>query len=144
MVEIEEIEESESGSVERLKDAEEVESLLSSVTRETVKMELTALAKRLRKDSQALKRLESSQNSMKDSFEKLSTREEKVIVEEVKTKKSQEGSSTITPPAKQGPTSSASKPPVTLSSAKYTPINSFAFDSGKYNSSFVTIYVSLE
>jgi len=151
MVEIEEIEENESRSSARLKDAEEVESLLSSVTRQTVKMELTALTKRLRKDSQALKRMETSQKAKDKEIsedktdEKTTTDdEEKPIVEEVKTEKKKEPPTTDIPTTKQEPALSPAKPHITLSSAKYIPINTFAFDSGKYNSPTITIYVSLE
>jgi len=144
MVNVEEINEDACRSNERLLDAEEVESLVSIVTRQTVRMELTALAKRLRSDSQALKRLETSLKS-KDK-ETLDSRtdtkvnsdtEEETIAEELKTEKKKEPLDTdspLFPPEGQ----------IISSIAKYIPISSFAFDSGKYNSPTITIYVSLK
>lgn len=142
MVEIVEIEESQNRSDERLKDAQEIESLLSSVTRDTVKMELTALAKRMRKDAQALKRLEASKNSKEAEEEK-----EKSVMEDETEKKEPAVATTKSDPAPKKESSSSpttTKAPVTLPTARYIPINSFAFDSGSYNSPLVSIYVSLE
>mmetsp|Transcript_14886 Transcript_14886/g.21954 ORF Transcript_14886/g.21954 Transcript_14886/m.21954 type:complete len:275 (-) Transcript_14886:260-1084(-) len=140
MVEIEEIEESTQESLpsaERLRDAEEIESMLSGVKRPTVQMHLKTLANKLRKDSQALQRLEASQAKASN---KNKSGEEKPIVEEITTRENDLRKDAEKPTA----TTSTSKPPATLPSAKYISIDSFAFDSGSYNSATVTIYISLD
>lgn len=153
MVEIEEIEETAEDclpSAERLKDAEEIESILSRATRPTVQMHLKTLANKLRKDSQALKRLEASQVEVEqnnDSKKNSSLEEgEKSILEDIAAK--EDISTNAAPPTKfnseKTTTTSISKPPAPLPSAKYIPIDTFAFDSGSYNSPTVTIYISLD
>ena len=61
MVDIEEVSTEPAPSEERLLDAEEIEKVAATMTRPTAKMQLTSLAKKLRKESEALKRLEASQ-----------------------------------------------------------------------------------
>lgn len=106
---------------ERILDAEEIMGAVAHMKRPTARTQMEALAKRLQKESDALKRVEKSREmeSQADKKETLS-------------------SSTV--PA-QAP--SPASPPVISSSVKYVPIDRFAFDAGGYNAPFVTIYVDL-
>lgn len=127
MVEFEEVNNEVPPSQERLLDAQEIEKAAASVTRPTAKMHLEALAKKLRKESEALKRVEASRSKSS----KVVQEEEKPIVEEVDKKKA-------------APKTSATPPPVVISSSvPYVPINKFAFDAGGYDSAWVTLYIEL-
>lgn len=143
-----------SPSQERLLDAEEIEKVLDSVQRPTVRMHLEALVKKLRKESEALQRVEASKAKV--------VVEETTKVESEKDEATTEGSvpsntSTTTttstqphqpPAAKQ---SASSPQPTSVVGgggggsrlAKYVPIDRFAFDAGGYNAPFVTLYVDL-
>ena len=125
MVAIEEVNTEPSPSEERLLDAEEIEKVAETMTRPTAKMQLTSLAKKLRKESEALKRLEESQAKSGDQQQpqKPETVPPVVVAE---------------PPR---PLEVA--PPVVSASAKYTPIDRFSFDAGEYNSQFITLYIPL-
>ena len=110
-------------SQERLLDAEAIEKAAAEMTRPSAKLQLESLAKKLRKESAALKRVEESRASMQNR-----------AVEDVPAT-----ASTIAP----------SEPPTTLPvppqvpSSMYTPIDRFSFDAGSYGSAFVTLYVPL-
>lgn len=132
MVKIEEISEESLPSAERLRDAEEIESILSSVKRPTVQMHLKTLANKLRKDSQTLQRLEAS---------RAKAEEEKPIVEDVTIKGDTSSNHAIEKPTAM---TSTPKPPAPLPGAKFISIDKFAFDSGSYNSPTVSIYISLD
>ena len=125
---------------ERLRDAEEIEQVAASLKRPTARLQLESLAKRLRKESEALKRVEQSQQQQH--------------AEEATTMSS---ANTTSPPASTSATAStaakpqpmevdkklpASPPPVSTS-VKYVPIDRFAFDAGGYNAPFVTLYIDL-
>lgn len=125
-------------SEERLRDAQEIESAASKLLRPTAKMQLESLAKKLRKESDALKRLEASAQ-VKQQQER-SDEEDKPLVEEV-TKAPAPAQKVVKPIVKPA-TAAATAAPVSSSTAKYVPISTFAFDSGKYNSPTVTIYIS--
>lgn len=126
-------------SEERLLDAQEIEAVASTLSRPTARMQLESLAKKLRKESEALKRLEASQAKRNEK----EAEEEPIVVEDV-TQTASEAPREASPAAKPGQqTSQAPKPPAHLPTAKYIPIDTFAFDSGKYDSPTVTIYVSL-
>ena len=60
MVDIEEINDTIMPSDERLLDAEEIEKAASTLSRPTAKLQLQTLAKKLRKEAAALKRVEAS------------------------------------------------------------------------------------
>lgn len=143
-------------SEERLLDAEEIERVAAQVVeRPTARMQLESLAKRLRKEGEALKRVERS-----------SSRGQQTMTEE----KKEDGSSGATTPAAAAapPTETTATteqedppaapvaeettkkasappppPPVVPTSVKYVPIDRFAFDAGGYNAPFVTLYIDL-
>jgi calcyclin binding protein len=133
-------------SEERLLDAQEIEAAAAKLKRPTAKMQLESLAKKLRKESEALKRLEASQAKAKAASKTTASApvketdhdDEAPIVEDV------------TNESKAAPALAATKPapsPVvapTAASARYVPIATFAFDSGKYDSPTVSVYVSMD
>jgi len=136
---------------ERLLDAQEIEQAAEGLKRATARLQLESLAKRLRKESEALKRVERSQQQQQ-------TEEKKE--EESKTSASTAASTptTATKPEKQtavpaaaavddkkqpATAAAAAAPPVVSSSLKYVPIDRFAFDAGGYNAPFVTLYIDL-
>jgi calcyclin binding protein len=119
-------------SQERMLDAEEIAAM--ACKRPTAKMHLTSLAKKLRKESEALKRLEDSQ--MKSA----STDQSATSTEAPKETPTPAAPVAPSPPM---PVPVKVAPPPASSSVKYTPIDSFAFDAGEYNSPFVTLYISL-
>ena len=146
MVEISEIVDSVPPSQERMLDAQEIEAAATKLSRPTARMQLESLAKKLRKESEALKRLEASQqqqqppqNSLKADDED----EEMPLVEDV-TADSRPAAPSVPAKASAPPPQKPAQPPAPLSTAKYIPITTFAFDSGKYNSPTITIYVTLE
>ena len=106
----------ESPSVARQLDAEAIEAAAETMDRVSAKMHLQALAKKLRKESDALARLEQSQ----------------------------EKKSTATTNASQDEKVTAPAPAVSSTNKKhYTPIDKFAFDEGGYKGPFVTLYIDL-
>lgn len=149
MVEVTEIkDESIPASQERQLDADEIESLCNNhVTRPSVKAHLTSLVQKIRRDANALKRMEDSRNKAEEmELEETQTQkqnqveevdvkeeEEKVIVEEVDVDKA----STPVPPQAPSP------PTASLSTPKYKSIDKFAFDPGSYNFPTVSIYITL-
>jgi calcyclin binding protein len=138
MVEIGEVADDElPPSEERLLDAKEIEAVASKLSRPTARMQLESLAKKLRKESDALKRLEASQAKRNEKEE-----EEPIVVEDVT--KSASATPTQAPTPAPKPPQRPPQPPAPLPTARYIPIDTFAFDSGKYDSPTVTIYVSLE
>ena len=120
-------------------DAEEIESLLSKAQRPTVRMHLESLAKKLKKESDALKRVEASQQQKANTEE-----EEKPIVEEVERPAVPPPVAPPTPaPSPATPKASKDASIHIMPTAKYVPIDKFAFDSGSYNSPTVSVYISL-
>ena len=134
MVEISEIVDHVPASEERMLDAQEIEAAAATLSRPTARMQLESLSKKLRKESEALKRLEASQQQTQAVED-----EEMPLVEDVTEVSSP--APTIPPKAAAPP---PARPPLPLPSAKYIPITTFAFDSGKYNSPTITIYVALD
>lgn len=130
MVDIEDAEEAVAHEVlqseERLLDAQAIEDAAASVLRPTAKMQLEALSKKLRKESEALKRVEAS-----------------------RAKSSQEDTSEETVAAVAPPPVAVSAPvkPIAVAplipSAKFQQVDRFSFDAGKYKDSHVTVYVPL-
>eukprot|EP00523_Entomoneis_sp_CCMP467_P000308 CAMPEP_0168744924 /NCGR_PEP_ID=MMETSP0724-20121128/14346_1 /TAXON_ID=265536 /ORGANISM="Amphiprora sp., Strain CCMP467" /LENGTH=293 /DNA_ID=CAMNT_0008792607 /DNA_START=20 /DNA_END=901 /DNA_ORIENTATION=- len=121
-------------SEERRLDAEAIEAAASTMTRVTAKMRLQELAKKLRKESEALARVEQVQQQTSSSSQQ----------------QPQGGATDPTPAAAAttqpvSPTSVATAPPpaVVSPSVKYTPIDKFAFDDGGYSGAFVTLYIDL-
>jgi calcyclin binding protein len=129
MVQVEEMDETVvPPSQERLLDADEIEKVAATlVTRPTAKMQLESLAKKLRKEGEALKRVEASQAATTSSSEETS--------EQVK--KEATATPTETHVAKNTP------PPVISDRAAYVPIDKFYFDAGGYSGAWVTLYIDL-
>jgi calcyclin binding protein len=132
MVDIEEVVEEPSPSKERLLDAEEIEKVAATLTRPTAQMHLTALAKKLRKESEALKRIEQSQaKAAESSSSPTPTSPPPASIPVVEIPKTPVSIPAVAPP------------PPASSSVKYTTIDRFAFDDGGYKNGFVTLYVPL-
>jgi calcyclin binding protein len=116
-------------SQERLLDAISIEQAAASIDRPTARLHLQALAKKLRRESEALKRMEKNAN-MKES-------------------PPPSPQSSPTKPEPAAPPSSPPKPIAMTPSATneasrhYTSIDRFSFDAGGYNAPFVTLYVPL-
>ena len=132
-------------SEERTLDADEIESLCKKyATRPSVKAHLTSLVQKIRRDAQALKRMEASKKKTEDEDkEKMDVdandeeEEEKVLVEELETKPAPKPAA----PAATASSKSAA-PPTPSPSQKFKSIDKFAFDAGSYNSPTVTIYIT--
>ena len=128
MVEIEEVDNFVMLSDERLLDAEEIERVAEKCTRPGAKLQLDSLAKKMRKEAAALKRVEQSQAKVSS---------QPVPAETSDSSKSE---------AKEPPKTVATAPlpvPSVSSSVKYTTIDRFSFDAGGYDGKFVSIYVPL-
>jgi len=158
MVQIEAIDTQEPQSIpsseERFLDAAEIESLLNQegcIKRTSVRVQLQALAQKMRRDGNALKRVEASRKKMEDTDggddngdskkeEKSDTASEGGAGQDAATEEKTSESSTpaAVPPAAPAP----SKSPVVSSSVKYKTIDRFSFDPGSYNSPTVTIYIT--
>ena len=119
-------------SEERLFDAEEIEAVAATLKRPTAQMHLTALAKKLRKESEALKRLEDSNQRLEGDQAQIGSGPSVAATNGTTSR-----AVTVVEPTKI--------PNVTVTSPSfmYTPIDKFAFDAGKYNAPFVTLYVDL-
>jgi calcyclin binding protein len=125
-------------SQERLLDALAIEEAASNMTRPTARMHLESLAKKLRKEAEALERVEKSQMHMGLEVNKDKADDEAYSVMDVEEKKDDGVSvQSTSPPQINFSTASFS------STSKYVPIDRFSFDAGGYNSQFVTVYISL-
>ena len=136
MVEISEISDHAPPSEERMLDAQEIEAAAAQLSRPTARMQLESLAKKLRKESEALKRLEASQQAQANEDEEMP------IVEDIT--QDSTPSPSVRPKPEVTVTQQPTMPPAALSNAKFIPITTFAFDSGGYNSPTITIYVTLD
>lgn len=124
-------------SKERFLDADEIESLLNQVQRSSVKAHLQALITKLRKDGQALERVEASQAKV---VEQAKSSEAEGTVTSTKETIPKEEAVRVVPIRSTTTTTST----VIHPSLKYTNIDRFSFDAGSYNSSHVTIYITLQ
>lgn len=151
MVEIEAIDVPETppcipASEERHLDAAEVEALLEQeglIKRPSVRMQLQALAQKMRRDGNALKRVEASQQKVETTNNEDNDTSSKIEVstpedDKVKEENKKVDVSIPTPVAK--PVKVA--PPVPSSSVKYKPIDRFSFDPGSYGSATVSVYIT--
>ncbi len=109
-------------SQERLLDAEAIEQAASTVSRPTARMHLESLAKKLRKESEALQRVEKSSAMANADMEEAVSGPAAVPVVE---------------------SAEASAPVAASPSIKYVSIDRFAFDAGGYDAPFVTLYIPL-
>jgi len=131
-------------SKERTLDADELESLLSNVTRSTARQHLEQLISKLRRDAAAIKRAEEShKKAAVEGVQTLSLAPEKAVVKAPPLEIARTPSNEIAVAA----SIPASSPPYVTVTApltkKYVPIDTFAFDAGGHNSQFVSIYVDL-
>jgi calcyclin binding protein len=141
-------------SEERTLDANEIESLAQKyASRPSVKAHLESLVQKIRRDVQALKRMEKSKSVIEeDNEESIATptvnanaatvttadttveEEEAVQIEEVEATK---------PPVITPTITSTTRPTSTSTIPKFKNIDKFAFDAGSYNAPTVSIYISL-
>eukprot|EP00934_Nitzschia_sp_Nitz4_P000515 Nitzschia sp. Nitz4//scaffold2_size372955//325075//325887//NITZ4_000469-RA/size372955-processed-gene-0.455-mRNA-1//1//CDS//3329546916//515//frame0 len=132
MVSVEELPDT-TPSQERLLDAEEIEAVAKTLTRPTARMQLESLAKKLRKESAALKVVENTQSASTTA-----TAPKETSTPQNETKPA---------PAKVAPPQPAPIPATKVEAAPitgmYSTIDRFAFDAGGYNDKFVTLYISL-
>ena len=137
MVGITEITEELTASEERQRDAEEIEALAAQAQRASVQVHLQALAKKLRKESEALQRLEQSKTQTTTTSE---TSTAAPSTEPTAVKENKPPTVATTTPT---PVATATPPANPSPLLKYTAIDRFSFDAGQYNSQFVTVYVPL-
>lgn len=130
-----------STSDERYLDAQEIESLLAQeglIQRPSVKAHLEALAQKIRRDANAIRRLEDSQVKAAAAVSTTTA----ATVQSQEQEQQQQTTASQAPAVATIPASSV--PAATVStSAKYKTIDKFSFDSGSYNSPTVTIYIPL-
>jgi calcyclin binding protein len=140
MVEIEECADEALTSDERLLDAEAIAAAAANMTRPTARMHLESLAKKLRREGDALARVEKSRMPPKE-------KEETIDVDtsgEDSLASSKQAVNDRVPTAPPVPVATAVvSPPFASKSMKYISIDRFAFDAGGYNAPFVTLYVTL-
>jgi calcyclin binding protein len=142
MVEIEAVNDDEVlPSQERVLDAEVIEEAAAKMTRPTARMHLESLAKKLRRESDALRRVEKSkqQEQQEQSAKESSSPAEAAAGSTTKTASDPVAASQETPAAKPLPAAAAAPVPNT---GKYTSVDRFAFDAGG-SAAFVTLYVPL-
>jgi calcyclin binding protein len=113
-----------SPSHERLLDAQEIEQAAASLSRPTARLHLESLAKKLRRESEALLRIETSQR-------------------ETETSKDNSSASAQEVPEASQKTARIPAAPVISSTQAYTSVDRFSFDAGGYNAPWVTLYVPL-
>jgi len=150
MVEIEAIDAPETACItaseERLLDAAEVEALIEEeglIKRSSVRMQLQSLAQKMRRDGNALKRVEASQQKVetaKNEGNDTSSKTEKSESVDVEAKEEKEKVDVSIPAQVAKPVKMAL--PVPSSSVKYKPIDRFSFDSGSYGSATVSVYIT--
>lgn len=127
-------------SQECLLDAEEIEKAAANMTRPTARMRLESLAKKLRKESDALKRVEANHGETIASNQ-TEEKQEKMETDAFQKEKVTPVASVPEPPSPKKTTPAVA--PHVSSSMQYVPIDKFAFDAGGYNSPFVTLYIDL-
>jgi len=133
-------------SKERSLDADELEKLLSSVTRSTARQHLEQLISKLRRDAGAIKRAEEShRKAAVEGVQTLSLAPESAVAklppsDVVKAKPNE---ITVAQPNKVPLPSPAYVTVTAPLTKKYVPIDRFAFDAGGHNSQYVTLYIDL-
>lgn len=119
-----------SPSEEKILDAVEIEAAAEAMKRPSARAHLEALAKKLRRDGAALKRVEESRKQMESAS---------ISKETPKTEEATTPSKKLAPPVAPVVITK----PVVSDSAKFVSIDRFSFDAGGYNSQFVTLYIPL-
>jgi calcyclin binding protein len=126
-------------SQERLLDADEIEKVAATmISRPSAKLQLESLAKKLRKEGEALQRVEASQQAAVATTTK--------DTEEQGNNNNNQEQATTTTPMEVTPVVVAKKttpPPIISDRAAYVPIDKFYFDAGGYSGAFVTLYIDL-
>ncbi|KAL7557699.1 hypothetical protein ACA910_018495 [Epithemia clementina (nom. ined.)] len=139
-------------SEERRLDAEAIEEAAGKMTRVSARVHLESLAKRLRKESEALARVEKSRKSQEVGADLENSGQQSAVANDPAIdSKTESGSTAETSAQNQGlpkevtapPPTPLATPPIPISSLKYVPIDKFAFDAGGYNAQFVTLYIEL-
>lgn len=118
-------------SEEKILDAMEIEAVAVNMERASARAHLEALAKKLRRDGAALKRVEKSRQKLDSTS----------ISKEIPNKNDMDRNHSAKTP-ESVPASKLTNP-IVSESAKFTPVDRFSFDAGGYNSQFVTIYIPL-
>ncbi|KAL3930459.1 MAG: hypothetical protein SGBAC_011761, partial [Bacillariaceae sp.] len=126
-------------SDERLLDAKEIEQAAAKLERPGARMQLESLAKKLRKEAAALKRVEQSQKATAAS----SSTETAATSATPETPKKTPAPAPTPAPTPVKVEAAPLPAPSAASSVKYTAVDRFSFDPGEYESKFVTIYVPL-
>jgi calcyclin binding protein len=144
-------------SDERMLDAHEIEQLVGQMQRPTAKLHVTSLITKLRRESEALQRLEKThqlqQSPTKPGRKSASAPSGDENKDPASTKaggvaaaaaaapvpKAVHPATVLAPPPQPIPVA----PPAGGLHAYYVSIDTFAFDAGGYNSPFVTLYVEL-
>ena len=112
MVTVEEIGDDVPPSQERLLDAQEIEKVAATLTRPTARMQLESLAKKLRKESEALKRVEASRKKSNQDGPATSASSSAPSPGETTTKAQTAATTTTATPAAIPKTTPAAAPPV--------------------------------
>lgn len=134
-------------SQERLLDAHDLERAAAALERPTARLHLTALVTKLRREAEALQRIEKSRRLSSSS----SPSPPASPSQAAKTVNDDEGTnenlapSTGTTKASTASTATASttSSPPPAPRGTYVPVDRFAFDAGGYNAPFVTLYIDL-
>lgn len=149
---------SDSPSQDRFLDAQEIEALLAQdglIQRPSVRAHLEALAQKIRRDANAIRRMEDSQAKItviEESQQDKKEEAEDQTIQQQDEEEPMEVDSTSTENANAAKNKNASTvhssipasdPFAVSSTIKYKTIDKFSFDSGSYNSPTVTIYVPL-
>jgi len=132
-----------SPSEERFLDALAIEEAAKLITRPTALLQVQNLITKIKRDAEALKRVERSKAKMESGTLSLAPESAVALPPENAVQVASVKDLSIRDAKKTTP---RTDPTVTVSSTtapKYTSIDSFAFDAGGYNSSFVTLYISL-
>jgi len=130
-----------SASQERLLDAEAIEEAAAAVSRPTARMQLESLAKKLRREAEALGRLEKSRAQAGEVVASSGDEPTAPAGSGAPAAFAQPHQSPSPPKLGVAKTSTAAN--AASSSVRYVPIDRFAFDAGGYSAPFVTLYVDL-
>jgi calcyclin binding protein len=144
-------------SEERLQDAIDIERVLDHLTRPTARMHLESLIKKLKKESEALQRVEKNRDHFQQSTSGEKHAETSMDIDMVENNSAisnakpppPAASTTLLPnyltapvPHKLDPLTAPSSAALSPT-AMYKPIDRYSFDAGGYNAPFVTVYVPL-
>jgi calcyclin binding protein len=153
-------------SDERLLDAQEIERVASLVARPTAKLHLTSLVAKLKREAEALQRMEKSRHLQSSPSPPSKPQSgKKAAAPSPRTDENADPKAAAPPPASAStaasgavPASLSSPPPRALPASgaasapaapgsaapgHYVPVDRFGFDAGGYNAPYVTLYVDL-